>query len=200
MNRLTKHKSRLVTLTITLLAAGLAMPGFSDDDASGAGKLQTGTGITGNIVFTPAWEGEWNVVLSFKECGSQQTPDIEDITNVICAGDTLDLRLTDLLDDCTGTMSDTRLMVDCTYAFYDAGCSVTLDFTLDLERQGDALMGSGQWSATALGNCASFYQGGCEEFEITGTWLDADPSDCNVAPSNVADRFRLRSRFFVRPR
>lgn len=187
-------------LGVIVAIAGLIV-GCSSEPA-GDTNMNGGTGneVNGSLVFKKAWEGEWNVVLTFRDCTTLSTIAIDDITDVICAGDTLDLQIGGLLNNCTGTMSDTRVMVDCTYQFADAGCDVTASLTLDMERQGDTITGAGSWSAAVSGSCAPVYAAGCERFDISGTRITKTPSACVTANSSVADRFGLRPRLFLRPR
>ena len=188
-----------IVLCAVLMASATLLGSCGDDGGTGGSTGTGGSPVSGNIVFTDSWKGEWNIVITFRQCVSQDTLEIEDITDVVCAGDTLDLQLSDLLDDCTGTITDTRVMVDCAYSFSDAGCDVDLAFTLELERQGNSLSGMGQWSATASGTCPA-YVSGCEEFVISGTRIDTDPSECaSPLPLNVSDRLGLRPRLFLRP-
>jgi hypothetical protein len=169
------------------------------DDGSNTEIGDNPTPVAGNIVFTSAWKGEWQMTIVFEDCADGDTLNIDNIVDVICAGDTLDLQLTDLAEDCSGTMTDTRLMVNCTYQFTDGGCTVDVVLTLEIERQGDTLVGSGQWSATATGLCPTYIDG-CEDLVISGTRLQKNPAECNSPqPLNVVDRFGLTPRLFVRP-
>lgn len=190
-------KRRLTILTLAALAMLAASCG--SDSGTGGGAAGNSTPVSGNVVFTSPWKGEWNIVIVFKDCASGDTLNIEDITDVICDGDTLDIGLTDLFEDCDGTITDTRIMVDCTYQFIVGGCTIDVAATLDIERQGDQIMGTGQWSVTTSGTCLPLYIEGCEDIEISGMRIDPNPADCNSPLSlSVTERFAPAPRAFLR--
>ena len=193
-----KRRPHIITIAL-LLWATMVIAACGGDGGTGTETGDNPAPVAGNIVFTNAWKGEWSMTIVFQDCADGNTLNIDEIVDVICDGDTLDLQLTALAEDCSGTMTDTRLMVDCTYQFTDAGCTVDVALTLDIERQGDNLVGSGQWSATTTGLCPTYIEG-CEDLVISGTRIQTNPAECNSPqPLNVVDRFGLKPRLYVRP-
>lgn len=187
----TTRRFWILPLLLLLAACG-------SDSTTPNGSLNSNP-VNGNIVFTGPWTGEWNVVIVFKDCASGDTLNIEDITDVICDGDTLDIGLSAILEDCGGTITDTRLMVDCQYEFKAGSCTVTVSATLDIERQGDQLMGTGQWSVVTTGACATPYLDGCENIEISGIRINSSPAECAPPqPLSLIERFAPAPRAFLR--
>ena len=193
-----KKQMHMVLLALVLSVGALLLHSCgSDGGTTDTGGNGNSNDFRGSIVFTDTWKGEWNVVIAFVDCVDGDTLNIDNITDVICEGDTLDLELTSLVEGCDGSITDSRLTADCAYQFSEGGCTVTLALTLDIERQGDMLVGSGQWSASVSGTCGD-YDAGCEDLVISGVRIDTDPADCSgPQPADVADRFSLRPRLFL---
>jgi hypothetical protein len=132
--------------------------------------------IDGEIRLSDGWAGEWNVLLTFRDCNTGDIVVVEDIVDVICPGDTLHLDFSGLLSQCEGIVSDSRLDISCEYEFTVGGCIVRVSFALDLERSGEGLTGSGIWSTSISGFCNGIFGLGCEQIEVTGTRLDSSPA------------------------
>ena len=131
--------------------------------------------IDGEIHVTDGWAGEWNILLTFRDCNTGDIVVVEDIVDVICPGDTLHLDFSGLLSQCEGVVSDSRLDTSCEYEFTVGGCIVRVSFALDLERSGEGITGSGIWSTSISGFCNGIFGLGCEQIEVTGTRLDSSP-------------------------
>lgn len=155
----------ILTLALTL-ACGESVPPASSPPHTG------NTLIDGEILLTDGWAGEWNVLFTFRDCNTGNIVVVEDVVDIICPGDTLQLDFTGLLSSCEGIVSDSRLDTNCEYEFVVGGCTVRVSFALDLERSGAGITGSGIWSTSISGLCNGIFGLGCEQIEITGTRLD----------------------------
>jgi hypothetical protein len=177
---------------VVLLAAALVATSCSDESSSGIENKPRPTPIDGAIVFSPEWRGEWNTVIEFRECGTGDLVAIEDVVDVICGEDTLQLDISPILGDCDGLIDGERLDVACSYGYgVDANCGVTMEFFLNLDVDGDVVTGTGVWTVQALGDCSVDYPGGCEQIVVTATRLDPNPDSCDS--SNLRSLHRLRS-------
>jgi len=158
----------MLTLVLTL-ACGESEPPASSPPHTG-NML-----IDGEILLTDGWAGEWNVLFTFRDCNTGNIVVVEDVVDVICPGDTLQLDFTGLLSSCEGIISDSRLDTNCEYEFVVGGCTVRVSFALDLERTGDGITGSGIWSTSISGLCNGIFGLGCEQIEVTGARFDSSP-------------------------
>jgi hypothetical protein len=134
--------------------------------------------FSGGVLVTDAWVGEWNIVSTFTECEGGATTMVEDVIDVVCSGDTLRLAGSRLFAYCGGTATDSHVDVDCDYHFDDGACNVRVVLKFTLDRNGEALTGSGVWSTSVSAGCSDLYPVGCEHISITGTRLSADVSPC----------------------
>lgn len=131
--------------------------------------------IDGPITFTEAWSGEWSVTVTFRDCETGQVVVVEDLVGMLCEGDSLATGISGLFSGCNGVMGDSRLEVDCEYTFDPGNCTVLVRFAMTIDRDGDAISGTGVWSTQTSTGCSE-YPVGCEQIEISGTRTGA--ADC----------------------
>jgi hypothetical protein len=154
--------------------------------------------IEGNIYFTGAWGGEWNVLLTFRDCNSEDVIVVEDIVDVICPSDTLRLDFTRLLDECEGVVDDSRMSASCEYAYTVSGCTIRVSFAITIEREGDLVAGNGIWSTATSGNCNGIYSLGCETIEVAGSRTGPVPASCDTLSSGFLSRLSARPASLLR--
>jgi len=170
------------------VVAALCLSGCGNDNGPDEQKTTESIDFSGGVLVTNAWTGEWNVVVTFTDCLTGETKIVEDVVDFVCPGDTLRLSGTGLLETCTGTATDRTLDTDCEYGFSDGDCDVTVEMALHVDRDGDALTGSGAWSTATSASCAAPYVPGCESIAITGTRLSPDTSPCDTLRTTLAHR------------
>lgn len=178
---------RTATGFLVVIAAVLFSAPFwgCDDGTTGMDRPSDGTiDFSGGVVVTDGWAGEWNVVVTFRDCGSGATTMVEDVVDLVCPADTIRLAGTGLFEGCTGTATDHSLSAACEYEFADGDCHVIVSMTLQLDRDGEGLAGSGILSTATSVDCGDPYTLGCESFSITGTRLSSDTSPCNMSLSD----------------
>lgn len=183
-----------VGIALLVIAASFAALSCSDKSSPAVDEDPRPTPINGSIVFPASWRGEWNTVIEFRDCNTGHLLVVEDVVDVICGADTLNLDLSAIFDDCEGLIDDGRLDAACEYAFSAGACSVTVSFLVNIERDGDMLTGTGVWTAEASAGCTLEYPSGCEQIEITATRLDAAPAECESTTLGSLQRLRAFTR------
>jgi hypothetical protein len=194
---MTRRRRRTwLAAVLTLTAAVLAVS--CDDDATTVenGKRRPDP-IVGDIVIPASWAGQWQAVITFRECGSDDIVCVEDVVGVICATDTLVLEVSPILNGCDGLIDDDRIDAGCEHVFVAGSCEVTISLMLNLDREGDTVTGTGVWTAERTGSCTLEYPAGCETVEITATRLDTSPGPCVPVGTSLLDGIAARARLFV---
>lgn len=81
-----------------------------------------------------------------------------------------------------------RFAVRCTSQFREGLCRIKGALQLTVERTGDTLLGSGQWSASVTGLCGPLVSGG-ELIEVSGLRLTKNQATCPQSRSSVIQKF-----------
>jgi hypothetical protein len=80
--------------------------------------------------------------------------------------------------DCTGTIDDTSIDVDCSTMETEGPCTITFSYSVQGTRTGDSLSGTETFSITYVG-CGPIADM-CTESDITGTRTGPEPASCNT--------------------
>jgi hypothetical protein len=135
-----------------------------------------------------SWAGQWELTLTYQDATTHNIGAVDEITNVLCAQEPVGLHLFDDQADCTGKVLGHRLAVRCTSQFREGLCRIKGALQLTVERTGDTLLGSGQWSATVTGLCGPLVSGG-ELIEVSGVRLTKGQATCPQSRSSVLQKF-----------
>jgi hypothetical protein len=135
-----------------------------------------------------SWAGQWELTFTYQDTATHNIGAVDEITNVICAQEPVGLHLFDDQADCTGKVLGHRLAVRCTSQFREGLCRIKGALQLTVERSGDTLLGSGQWSATVSGLCGPLVSGG-ELIEVSGIRLTREQATCPQSRSSVLQKF-----------
>lgn len=164
-----------VAIVLTFFVTGL--PGCGDDTpppSAGPVDKAKPTRYEGRVFFTDSWAGEWNIVITFRDCNTDQITMVEDVVGLVCPGDTLQFSFTNLFSDCDGQITNNQLDAACDYFYLHGECGVRVTFAMNLEREDGMVSGGGVWAATTSVPCADTQGTGCETMEITGVRLSPD--------------------------
>ena len=135
-----------------------------------------------------SWAGQWEITTTYQDAATHNIGAVDEITNVICAQEPVGLHLFDDQADCTGKVLGHRLAVRCTSQFREGLCRIKGALQMTVERSGDTLLGSGQWSATVTGLCGPLVSGG-ELIKVSGVRLTKEQATCPQSRSSVLQKF-----------
>jgi len=142
----------------------------------------------GNLRLSASWAGQWEITLTYQDAATHNVSAVDELTNVICAQEPVGLQLFEDQAHCTGKVSGHRLAVHCTSQFREGACRIKGALQLAVERTGDTLLGSGQWSAVVTGLCGPVVGGG-ELIEVSGVRLTKERGACTQPRSSVIQKF-----------
>ncbi len=187
-------RSRGFLITAIALAVGLlalAPPALTAKDDHGrtdkAGNHH-GRDKHRDLRLPASWAGQWEITTTYQDAATHNIGAVDEITNVLCAQEPVGLQLFDDQADCTGKVLGHRLAVRCTSQFREGLCRIKGALQMTVERTGDTLLGSGQWSATVSGLCGPLVSGG-ELIEVSGLRLTKNQATCPQSRSSVIQKF-----------
>jgi hypothetical protein len=123
----------------------------------------------------------------------------QEVEAAICTDDPLGLALVpeEYADCSASTVSDATLDLHCTGQVVEDTCVVDLALQLLIERDGDSVTGSGQWSAADNGLCGFTDSDRGETIAITGARLSPDPGACDLTGGGFGMKFLSHLMFEV---
>ena len=187
------------TLVIAVLAT-LLLPGFARaaESAVSISFADVLAAASGDLTIPAAWAGVWDIRDTTRNCGGPVT-ETDAGLDTLCTGASV-FESPDgapVSFDCTGTITDTVVDVDCTASFeVSPDCLATFTVALDATRTGD--------SYTAIQTMSITYSGGglgcdlipdtCTTTATTGTRIGPEPAEC-ATPVEATTWGRVKARY-----
>jgi hypothetical protein len=135
-----------------------------------------------DLVPSDAWAGRWRFTMTTKDADSGQIVSMSEVTDEVGPDEPFGLSLLPPLARCTWRGTDDSLQATCRAVTRIGGCHVDASAALTLERDGDALSGHAQWSASNAGDCGNAGGSGAEAMEIAAVRESADVETGALAP------------------
>jgi hypothetical protein len=159
---------------MTIVAAAAFAACGDDDDTT-----VNGGGPPRPAELTAAWQGEWDLAFVATVCGETDTVLAEGGTEFLCEGDEITAPFLPWEISCEGTVTDTRVDVECdtTYTIGPCRVSATVDWTIT--RTGDDFAGTAMVELMATGGCEPDTTI-CLDIEFTGTRIGDGSLGCTV--------------------
>ena len=101
--------------------------------------------------FPASWAGIWQSDLVERDCGSSTVTGIYSDTDSLCTGEFFTFVEDGTVLDCTGTINDTSMNVDCSAIVTEGPCTITFSYSIQGTRSGDSLSGTETISITHSG-------------------------------------------------
>ncbi len=182
--------SMIVGFAFVVVAALIAC---DDDDDSPTG----GGAPKGAAVVPAAWQGEWEITLLATPCNETDTllffPN--DVA-FICEGDTLTAPFSPFDIACEGTVTDTRIDIDCDDVLMEGPCRIEVDTDWTMTRNGDEFTGLARVDINATGGCEPDTMI-CVEFNFAGTRVGDGVAECSVVAQKFLSEFRAVTKAIV---
>ncbi len=162
-------------LALVAIAAAAAFAACGDDD----GTTTSNGAPPRPAELTAAWQGEWDLEFLLTEGGSGDTLLASGDTPILCEGDDITAPFAPWEVSCEGTVTDTRVDVDCDTLFTEGPCQIRMDIDWSITRTGDTFTGTAQVviTGTGPGDCDSTI---CADLEMSGTRIGDDGGLCAV--------------------
>jgi hypothetical protein len=160
-------------VTAVALAAGLLDPAWP--------------ALAAEVLLPESWAGQWEITITYGNPETGSVAAVDHITGALCPLEPFGLALLTSPVNCAGTATDRLLTVRCASRVSANTCSIQGSLQLDVERSGETLAGSGQWSATVTGDCGPLASGG-EAITVSGVRQGAVEGAC-ARPLGVAQKF-----------
>jgi hypothetical protein len=143
--------------------------------------LTAGAATAEDIIVPESWAGIWETTTTEINC---QTLDVGSVTttmDTLCAGDILNPEDPEFGLDCSGSVTDVALHLECS-ATVDIlpDCSLSISFVSDGTRSGETSSGVSVNTFTYTGT-GCFFEDTCARRESTSVRTGDDP-DCGVTP------------------
>lgn len=174
--------SMMFGFAIVLIAALIAC---DDDEDSPTG----GGTPKGPAVVTAGWQGDWDITLLATPCDAPDTLLFEQDVASICEGDTLTAPFSPFDIVCEGTVTDTRIDVDCDDVMMEGPCRMEVDTDWTMMRTGDEFTGLARVEMTGTGGCNPDTVI-CVEFNFSGTRIGDGSASCTVAAQRLLPTHR----------
>jgi hypothetical protein len=157
------------------IATAAAFAACGDDDDT----TVNGGGPPRPAELTAAWQGEWDLAFVLTECGSGDTLLAAGDTPVLCEGDDITAPFAPWEVSCEGTVTDTRIDVDCDTLLTEGPCQIRTEINWTITRTGDTLAGTATVMiiGTGPGDCDSTI---CADLVMSGTRIGDDGGLCAV--------------------
>jgi len=117
-------------------------------------------GHTGSIGFKvcdlrvpEAWGGEWEITTTYRKITTNSITATDDTTAFIRTHEWFGLRPAVEAGNCAGSVSDTRLQIQCTGQATSGSCTLGTNVQLSADRTNETINGSGMVTMTVSGNC-----------------------------------------------
>src|SRR5262245_31234888 len=166
-----------------VLFVGLSACDDDEDSPTGGGTTK------GPAVVPAAWQGDWDLTLLATACGTTDTLMFVQDVGSICEGDTLTAPFTPFDVPCKGTVTDTRIDVDCDDVIMEGPCRVEVDTDWTMTRNGDDLTGRPRVEITGTGGCTPDTVI-CVDFNFAGTRVGDGSASCAVASQRLLRSLR----------
>jgi len=132
----------------------------------------------GDLTIPAAWSGVWEFEDTDYDCTTKLPTGTGSDTDTLCTGEAIygdDAKL-----NCTGTVSDTEVDVDCTGDVeVFPGCVLTFNFSLTATRSGDTLTSSSTVSQVYTPPLCAFGQPDqCQRTDSVANRVGPEPPDC----------------------
>ncbi len=144
-----------------------------------------------------AWEGQWEVTISYIDTTSNNLMAVEEVSGAICTGDPIGLSLLEAVlgnsphvnrADCTGIASETSIDTSCSTQVNVDGCVVEGVLQFQVNITGDSLAGTGSWSVN--NSCSLPLSNEGQTFVILGVRMVSDPgAGCESSASSFFQKF-----------
>jgi hypothetical protein len=140
--------------------------------------VQTGSIAFGvcDLLVSSAWGGEWQMATTYSLPSGGITA-VDNITAFIRDNEPLGLNQVPNLGSCTGSISDTRLQVQCSGQTTTALCTLNSSQSIAVDLNGDRISGSGSLALTFSGSCGILGSGSGaiqRNIQIAGNRISAD--------------------------
>lgn len=155
---------------------------------------------TRDLVLPESWAGEWRITTTYRRGDTNQVWAVDDVTDVIRAGEALGASALTRggLATCTGAVTDRLLEVSCSREFTEGLCHLAGAVEIVVDRDGETLVGFGEATGTATGVCGGLPAASTRTtFELLGFRLSHDQGDPGEVIPPLLTRFVASAPLFV---
>ncbi len=186
--------TKIIRHVLVVIAAATAFAACDGDDGTSLG----GGGTSQPAELTAAWEGEWDLEVVGVTCGTTDTLLYSSGAEFLCDGDDIRVPFLPWEFSCEGTVSDTRIDVECDSAITIGPCRLTVTVDWIITRAGDDLSGTAQVMFVPSALCDPDTTL-CMDVEFTGTRIGDGSAGCVVASALRPWRIGQRVGIVRRP-
>ena len=150
------------------------------------------------VVIPDAWAGEWGLEITWRDAATGNVDAaVNDVDNV-CPGDPFGIAAVEATGandpevdfvSCTATATDDRIEASCSGQITNGLCTFSVDATVELDRNGDQISGTGSWTAPDF--CGTPLASFGQTIEIEGNRSGRDPTAkcASDPPSSFLQKF-----------
>ena len=124
-----------------------------------------------------AWQGEWNITTLAQTCDQPDTLLLSESVEFLCDGEPLSTRFLPIELECEGTVTDTRVDVECDFDGSEGSCRLRVNVDWTMTRSGDEFAGTARVNWVASGGCDPDTTL-CVDFTFTGTRIGDGLDGC----------------------